>query len=188
LAGEQFEQLADALVGHRQPRRCQALHPIPVGDGDIGASAEPTLRPHGDLGDDPVPGAGLLDAEVDHVDVDSGQLGQIGIIDTDAGFDHFAEHQHLVGPLGEAAKRDIARRKCDGARFDGGNPQNRNENSSAREQFDNEAEHARLVAGDTDADHHIADTADGLAVGAQHHHPRESGRIDPVHRCHVCRE
>ena len=31
----------------------------------------------------------------------------------------------------------------------------------------------------------VAHAADGLAVGAEHHQPRESGRIDPVHRCHV---
>ncbi len=129
----------------------------------------------------------LLDAQIDHDDVDSGQLRQVGIVDADPGFDHLAEHQHLVGPLGEPAQRHIAGRERHGAGLDGGHPQNRNENPSAGEQFDDKAQHPRLMARDADADHHIADAADGLAVGTQHHHPRESGRVDPVHRRHICR-
>jgi hypothetical protein len=153
----------------------------------MASAAEPSLRAHGDFRDDPVTGAALLDAQINHDDIDSGQLRQIGIVDADPGFDHLAEDQYLVGPLGEPAKRHIARRECDCAGLDGRHPQDRNENPSAGEQFDDKPQHPRLVSCDSDADHHIADTADGLAVGAKHHHPRESGRIDPVHRRHICR-
>ena len=79
---------------------------------DVAAAAEPALRPHGDLGDHPVAGAGLLDAQIDHDDVDSGQLWQIGIVDADPGLDHLAEHQHLAGALGEPAQRYVAGRRA----------------------------------------------------------------------------
>ena len=117
--------------------------------------------------------------------VESAQLRQVGIVDPDLGLDHLAEHQHLAGALGEPAQRNAAGRQRHSAGIDGGHPQNRHENPSAREQFDDQAEHARLLAHDADADHHIADAAEGLAVGPQHHHPHESGRIDPVHRRHA---
>ena len=51
------------------------------------------------------------------------------------------------------------------AGLDGGDAQDWYENPSAGEQFDNEPQHTRLVAHYADADHHVADAPDGLAVG-----------------------
>ena len=79
LALELLEQLRHALAGHRQSRRGQALHVLPVDDVDVSAAAEPARkRPHRDPGDHPVAGPGLLDAQVDDDDVDLGELGQSG--------------------------------------------------------------------------------------------------------------
>ncbi len=48
--------------------------------------------------------------------------------------------------------------------FDGRDAQNGDENPSPAEQFDDQAEDAGLLADTADADHHVADTTDGLAV------------------------
>ena len=89
-----------------------------------------------------------------------------------------------AGALDESSKRDVAGGEGDGVRLDRGDTQDRDENPSAGEQFDDQSEHAGLVAHDADADHHTADPAQGLAVGAQHHHSRQSRRVYPVHRRH----
>ena len=108
LALELFEQVRHALVGHRQAGRRQALHVLPVGDVARCCVGRAARWPHRDLGHHPVAGAGLLDAQIDDDHVDSGQFRQFGIVDADPGLDHLAEHQHLVGPLGEPAQRHIA--------------------------------------------------------------------------------
>ena len=104
------------------------------------------MAAHRHLGHHPVASAGLLDAQIDHDDVDAGQLLQVGIVDPDPGLDHLAEHQHLAGALGEPAQRNVAGGQRHRAGIDGGHPQNRHENPSAGEQFDDQAEHARLLA------------------------------------------
>ncbi len=178
------EQLRDALAGQRQCRRGQADDVLPVDHVHGGAAAEPAVAAHRDPGDHPVASAHLLDRHVDDDDVDAREILQLGIGDADAGVEDLAEHQHLTGPLRESSQRHVGGGQRHRVGFDRGDSQNWDENPSAGEQFDDESEHTRLLAGDADADHHVADTADGLAVGTEHHHPRESGRVDPVHRHH----
>ena len=143
------------------------------------------MAAYGDPGDHPVAGPDLFDREVDHDDVDSGQVLQLGIVDADRRVEHLTEHKHLAGALGEALQRNVRRGQGHGVGFDRGDAQNRNENPFAGQQFDDQAKDPRLLADDADADHHVADAADGLAVGAEHDHPREPGRVDPVDRHHA---
>ena len=130
-------------------------------------------------GHHPVPGPGLLDTEIDHDDVDAGELGQVRVVDAHPGVEHLTEHQHFAGPLRELAQDtlpvvsvtalgSIAVTRSIGTKM-----------RSTGGQFDDEAEHPGLLADDADADHDIADTADGLAVRAQHHQAREPGRDRP---------
>jgi hypothetical protein len=62
--------------------------------------------------------------------------------------------------LVELSQRNAARRQRHSTGIDARHPQNRHEYSSAREQFDNKAKHAWLLAHDADADHHIANSAE----------------------------
>ena len=139
---------------------------------------------HRDPGDHPVAGPGLLDAQVDHDDVDLGELRQFRVVDTDPCLDHLAEYQHFAGSLRELPHRYVGGGQGDGAGFDRGDPTDGDEDASTSEQLDDQTEHPGLLADDADTDHHVADTTDGLAVGAQDHHPCEPGRVDPVHRRH----
>ena len=185
LALELFEQLRHALAGHRQRRRRQALHVLPVDDvrrccdgracGGVRTATLVTIQSRVRICSMP---------RSTTTTSTPASLRQLGVVDPDPGVEHLAEHQHLTGPLREPAQRHIGRGQRDRAGFDRGDPQDRHENPSAGEQFDDEAEHPRLLADDADADHHVADAADGLAVGAEHHHPREPGRVDPVDRHH----
>jgi hypothetical protein len=137
---ELFEQLGDALPRHRQTRRGQALHPLPFDDVDVPAAAEPACqRPHGDPGDQPVAGSGLLDAQVDHHDVDARELGQIGVVDAHPRLDHLTEHQHLAGPLRELAQRDVGGDQRDGTGIDGCHAADRHEDAPTGEQFHDES-------------------------------------------------
>ncbi len=184
LPFELMQQLCHSLTGHRQCGRCQALHVLPVGDVNGGASPQPAVAAHRDARHHPVAGPDLLDAQIDDHDVDPGQLRQLGIVDPHPGVQDLTEHQHLAGPLREAAQRHVGGGQCHRAGLDGGDPQDGHENSSTREQFDDQPQHARLLADDTHADHDIADSAEGFTVRPQDKHPREPCRVHPVHRRH----
>ena len=109
---------------------------------------------------------------------------EFGIVDPNPGVEHLAEHQHLAGALGESAQRHVGGDERHRLWFDRRDAQDGNENPSASEQFDDQAEHARLLTDDADADHDVADAAQRLAVGAQDHQPCEPGRVHPVDRRH----
>ena len=77
----------------------------------------PTVAAHGDPGHHPVPGADLLEGEVDHHEVDTGELFELGILHAHAGVEHLTEDQDLTGPLREAAQAhiDLEGRKTTGS-------------------------------------------------------------------------
>jgi len=149
-----------------------------------GAPAQPAVAADRDPGHQPVAGADLFDGEVDDDHVDALQVFEFGIVDPYPGVEHLTEDQDFAGPLREAAQRHVGGGQRDGARLDGRDAQDRDENPSAVEQFDDDTEYSRLLAAIADADHHVTDTADRLTVGAEHQHPRHAGRVDPVDRHH----
>ncbi len=117
--------------------------------------------------------------------VDTVELFEFGIGHPDPGVEYLSEHQHLAGTLGEPTQRYVGGGERHRVRLDGGHSQDRDENPSAGEQFDDEAEYARLLPDDADADDDVADPAQRLAVGAQDHQPREPGCVHPVNRRHA---
>ena len=104
LSLELLQQLGDALIGHVQPGRSQTGHVLPVDHHHRRAPPQPAQAAHRDPGHHPVAGAGLLDAQIHHHDVDPGQLLLFGVIDTHPGVEDLAERQNLARPLGEPAQ------------------------------------------------------------------------------------
>ena len=183
LALELMQQLGHTLPGHRQRRRRQALHVLPVHDVDRSA-AQTSMAAYREAGDQPVARAGLLDCQIDHDEVHARQLGKLRILHPYPGVQYLAQHQHLAGALRESPQRHIGRGECHGVWLEGGQPQDGNKNPSAGEQFDNHAQDTRLLPNDAEADHDVAHATKGLAVGAQDHQPREPGHVHPVDRRH----
>ena len=77
---------------------------LPVDDVHGAAAAEPAVRAHRDPGDHPVPGPGLLDAQIDDDHVGAGEFLEFRVVDAHPGVDHLREGEHLAGPLGETAQ------------------------------------------------------------------------------------
>ena len=144
--------------------RRQALHVLPVDDVHGAAATEPAVRAHRDPRHQPVAGARLFDAEIDHDHVDARQFGQLGIVDAHPGVEDLRQREHLAGPLGEPAQAHVAGVQRDRPRLDRRHPQHRNENPPARGQFDDQAEHAGLLADEAETDDDVADPADRLTV------------------------
>ena len=181
------EQCRDALAGHRQVGLCEALDVLPLDDVHGGAATESAAVPaHRDLRHHPVPGAGLLDAQIDDDDVGVPQLLEFRVVHAHVGIRHLGEGEHLAGPLLESAQTDVAGGECHRARFDGGDAEHRDEDAFAREQFDDQSEDARLLPADARGDHHVPDAADRLPVGAEHHQAGQPGCKNLVRSCHDC--
>ena len=181
---ELVQQLRHALAGHRQRRRRQALHVLPVHDVHRAAPSQPALAADGDPGHHPVAGSGLLDTQVGDHNVDAGQLRQFGIVDLHGGVEHLTQRQHLAGPLLEVAQRHVAGAQCHRLGLDRGDPQNRDENLAAGGQVDDQPQDARLLAHDADADHDIAHAPEGFAHRAEHQHPVQARHVHLVDRVH----
>ena len=76
-----------------------------------------------DPGDDPVPGADLFDGQVDHDEVDPGELCELRILHADPAVEHLPEDQDFTRSLSEPAQRHVGRRQRDGVGIDRGDPQ-----------------------------------------------------------------
>ncbi|BEL38175.1 Uncharacterised protein [Mycobacteroides abscessus] len=95
------------------------------------------------------------------------ELFELGVVGAHRGVEHLAQDQRFAGPLFEASQRDITCVERHRAWLNSGDTQHWNENSSAREHFDDKADNARLFSGNSHADHDIADPSDRLAVRAE---------------------
>lgn len=78
------------------------------------------MAAHRNAGHHPVPGADLLDGEVDDDEVDTGQILEFGILQPHAGVEHLADDQNLTRPLGETAQRHVGGGQRHGGGFDRG--------------------------------------------------------------------
>lgn len=139
--------------------------------GLVAAAESATAGANRDARDDPVPGAGAFDAQVDDRDVGVGEFREVGVDDTDVGVEDLADRERLAGTQVQAPQTDGARVEGDRLGFDGGDTQHRHENPTARGQFDGQTQCARLLPGQPDRDHHVADPADRFAVGTKDGQP-----------------
>ena len=167
------QQLLGALPGlrERQPRDRgpgQHLHRAPP--------SEPSDElAHRQARDQPVAAALVL-----HEDVDD--LGVGVVVDhADAGVEHLADDEHLVGSLGERAEVDLPGGQRHRGGVDGGDPQHRHEDAAPRADADDQPEHARRPRTHGHRAHRVAHPADPLPVRSEDGQPDHAGDEHPAH-------